>query len=619
MKKYLLIVLFLYAACLQAQDGLIPFDSDQWNILNGEVTEYLGVTCFTGRANLNEIEFTNGIIEFDLAVTGERTYPGVYFRIQAPGEYEQFYIRPHRIWYDDVLQYAPAHKGASCWQLFHGEGCTAGYELPSEQWIHLRLEIMDDQASVFIDDDTEPALFISHLDHGISTGSISVNTFNTGMAYFANFRVTAKNLDDMPLKRKRDEPFGMLREWEVSGIMNFADIDYDTYPADQGLDELTWTPVKAETSGLVNLSKIYPRTYRTGDAVFVRTNITVSEDLVRQFSFGYSDVISVFLNGQIYFTGVSTYQSRNLSFLGIIGLNDILYLPLKEGDNELMLMVGEGFGGWGFMFQGNDILVDERMEESWQTEDIFSVPESVLYDPERDVLYVTNFDQFTRNTSGREQYISMLSPEGEILELRYIDSLDNPLGMTIYRDMLYVAEKGGFSIADLKTAKVIKTIPIPEAIFPNDIEVDDKGRVYVSDSRKNVIWKIVDEEPEIWLEGTDIPDPNTMKIIAGRLYIGTSGDQRLKAFDLETKQMQVIADFVPGFIDGIRSLPTGELLVSLWDGKLYLISAMDETEQLLDLKNQGIYIADFEYIHETGMLYIPGFFTNKVIAFKAEL
>jgi len=616
MKRSILFFLLFSFTLSQAQDGLIPFDSDRWTIANGEVTEYLGKTCFTGRASLNDMEFTNGIIEFDLAVTGDRTYPGVYFRVRPKGEYEQFYIRPHRIWYDDVLQYAPSHKGASCWQLFNGDGCTAGYELPGEQWVHIRMDVMDDQTRIFIDDSPEAALFITHLDHGISTGGIMINTFNVGLAYFANFSVSSQDIKDMPPKRKMDEPYGMLREWEVSEIMNFADIEHEKYPTEQGLDQLTWTQLVAETSGLVNLSKIYPRTYRTGDAAFVKTNIYSEVDKIEQFNFGYSDVISVFLNGQILFTGVSTYQSRNLSFLGIIGLNDILYLPLKKGSNELMLMMGEGFGGWGFIFQGTEIFLDERVEEAWQTEAVFSVPESVLYDQKRNVLYVTNFDQFTRTTSERDQYISKLSPEGEILEMKYIDSLDNPLGICIHNDQLYIAEKGGFAIADLTTAEVTHHVSIPEALFPNDIAVDNLGRVYVSDSRKNVVWRIENHEAEIWLEGTEILDPNTIKIIDQNLFVGNSGDQRLKSFHLETKEMQIIADFVPGFIDGIRQLPSGELLVSLWDGKLYLVSAEGEVSKLLDLKNEGIYIADFEYIHETAMLYVPGFFTNKVIAYK---
>jgi sugar lactone lactonase YvrE len=297
-------------------------------------------------------------------------------------------------------------------------------------------------------------------------------------------------------------------------------------------------------------------------------------------------------------------------------LNDILYLPLKAGSNELLLIMGEGFGGWGFMFQGSDVLVDERLEKAWETEAVFSVSESVLYDAERDVLYVTNFDQFRRTTTGRVQYISKLSTEGEVLELKYIDSLDNPLGMCIHKDYLYVAEKGGYAIVDLSTAKVVEHIALPDALFPNDIEVDDSERVYISDSRKNIVWRVDGTTIESWLEGSEILDPNTIKIIDGRLYVGNSGDQRLKAFDLETKEMEIIADFVPGFIDGIRQLPSGELLVSLWDGKLYRISGNGDVDQLLDLKNEGVYIADFEYLPESGMLYIPTFYQNTVLSYK---
>jgi len=618
MKKTILLLLLLSFGYIQAQDKIIPFSSDQWNILNGEQTEYLGLTAFAGTAELKDVEFSNGIIEFDLAISGDRSYPGLFFRVQNPGDYEHFYIRPHRIWYKDALQYAPAYKGASCWQLFNGEGCTAGYEFPLEQWMHFRIEVMDEQARVFIDNMDNPALQINNLDHGISSGGITLNAPANGSAYFANFQVSDAEDIDFPKKLKQEIPYGMLSEWEVSEILNFGDLEYDKSPRDQKLTELNWTNIQADPSGLVNLSKIYPRTYRTGDAVFVKTNIYAEEDGVKQFTFGYSDVISIFLNGQIYYTGVSTYRSRDLSFLGIIGLNDVVYLPLKKGENELMLMMGEGFGGWGFMMQTSDIYEHEGFEKAWETEAVYKVPESVLYDPERDVLYVTNFDQFTRNTSGREQYISKLSTDGEVLEMQFIDSLDNPLGMKIHKDLLYVAEKGGFAIADLKAAKVIERISIPEAMFPNDIEVDEKGRVYVSDSRKNVVWRIDENNVEVWLEDELVIDPNTLRIIDNKLYVGNSGAQQLKSYDLDTKEISVIAEFEPGFIDGIRELPDGNLLVSLWDGKLYKVAPDGEVSDLLNLKNQGIYIADFEYIHETGMLYIPSFFLNKVIAYKID-
>ena len=36
-------------------------------------------------------------------------------------------------------------------------------------------------------------------------------------------------------------------------------------------------------------------------------------------------------------------------YLGTIGLFDELYLPLKQGANDLWFAVSESFGGWGIL------------------------------------------------------------------------------------------------------------------------------------------------------------------------------------------------------------------------------------------------------------------------------
>jgi len=618
MRNFLLLIPLLSISALSiSQQEFIPFDSDQWSIQNGKVTEYLGEQCLMGTAQLNGIEFTNGIIEFDMAVSGQRSYPGIYFRMQSPLEYEHFYIRPHRVWYDDALQYTPAFNGSGCWQLYRGEGFNAGYEIPKDDWMHFKIEVKDDQTRVYIDDGDEPDLFITDLRHGISSGSISLNAFADGSAYFANFSLTETNDLDFPPKKKQLEPYGMISDWEVTQVFDLSTVDETLTTDQQDLGDLQWQTVQADQSGLVNLSKLYRRTHRMGDAVFAKTTIVADNDEVRKYNFGYSDVISIFINGQVEFTGLSPYRYRDQSFLGIIGLFDAVYLPLKKGNNELMLMVGEGFGGWGFMVQDADaIYVEEGITKTWETEAVFTVPESVVYDPKREVLYVTNFDQAARNTTGPEQYISKLSPEGEILEMKYIDSLDNPLGMQIYNDKLFVAEKGGFAIINLNTTKVEQRIDLPEAMFPNDLEIDKQGRVYISDSRKNVIWICENGTCEIWLEGKEILDPNTLRIIDNKLFVGNSGDQWLKAFDLDSKKMELIADMGPGFIDGIRVMQNGDLLVSVWQGYLFRVTKDGQVTKVLDLHNNGIYIADFEYVQETQMLYIPSFYLNKVVAFK---
>ncbi len=611
---FALLVIVISAYC---QTDSVIFNSENWQLINGEFTDYQGKHCLKGTASLIDTDFSNGIIEFDLIVDGRRSYPGIYFRVESPGNYEHFYIRPHRIWYDDALQYAPAFNGASCWQLYHGDGINAAFDIPKDEWIHFRIEVLNDQARVFINNEIQPAIFITDLKHGNSSGGITLNAQANGSAYFSNFRIAETDNLDFPMKKKTAEPYGMIRDWEVTDVLNFQSIQSEKIPDESVLSGFNWHQVSADQSGLINLSKLYPRTHRTGDAVYARTIINSPKDEVRQYYFGYSDMISIFINSRIMFTGMSPYQYRDNSFLGILGLFDVIYLPLKEGKNELLLISGEGFGGWGFIFQDADTAyVAEGIEKAWETNADFIVPESVVYDPKRDALYVTNFDQFSSNTTGRVQYISKVSTEGEIIDLHFIDSLDNPLGMQLYKDKLYVAEKGGYAVVDLKKKTVIDHVQIPGAIFPNDLEIDSKGRIYISDSRKDAIWKCEKGDYQVWLEGEDILDPNTLRVIDNRLLVGNSGDQLIKAFNLDTREMEIIADVGPGFIDGMRLMSNGDLLVSVWQGYLFRITPEGEVIKIMDLNNKGIYIADFEYIPETGMLYIPSFYVNKVIAYK---
>ncbi len=44
--------------------------------------------------------------------------------------------------------------------------------------------------------------------------------------------------------------------------------------------------------------------------------------------------------------------------------------------------------------KGNAVFMDKGITKVWETEKDFKVSESVLYDPKREVIYVTNFDQF---------------------------------------------------------------------------------------------------------------------------------------------------------------------------------------------------------------------------------
>ena len=90
--------------------------------------------------------------------------------------------------------------------------------------------------------------------------------------------------------------------------------------------------------------------------VYARTSIDSDREQVKKLYLGYSDDVSVFLNGKILFRGRSAQNFRDPGFLGIVNSeNDTVYLPLKKGSNELVLALSELGGGWGFICRVADL------------------------------------------------------------------------------------------------------------------------------------------------------------------------------------------------------------------------------------------------------------------------
>jgi sugar lactone lactonase YvrE len=267
---------------------------------------------------------------------------------------------------------------------------------------------------------------------------------------------------------------------------------------------------------------------------------------------------------------------------------------------------------------GKAVYQDKDLEKLWESEKVFSTSESVLYDPKREVLYITNFDQFNVGNPGAQQFISKVSLSGEIEELKWVDNLNNPLGMTFYNDKLFTAERNAVAEIDLDKGEVLKRYPIPGSIFLNDIAIDKKGIIYLTDSRKNVIWRYVEGQAEEWLVGDEVSDPNVIYYHNNKILFGNSEDRSLKSIDPATKEVKLIATLEKGFVDGLRVDNAGNYLVSLWHGILYRVTPAGEVTKILDTSTPGIFSADFEYIRDKKMLIIPTFFNNNITAYRFD-
>jgi len=326
--------------------------------------------------------------------------------------------------------------------------------------------------------------------------------------------------------------------------------------------------------------------------------------------------IHLFLNRKLLFTGNSAYRLRDGSFLGIVGLNDAVYLPLKKGENELLLMITEGFGGWGFICQdGRAVYLGQGVQRIWSTESSLKIPESVVYDPIRDIVYVSNYDGYNPSNNQGKQFLSKLSPDGKIQKLKWGEGLNNPTGMAIHQDRLYVVERKNLVEIGIESGQILNRFPVPQSGFMNDVAVDSSGHAFISDSQRHIIYKFFNGKFEEWLKGGRIRNPNGLHIHKDKLIVGNNGDKSLKSVDLESKKIETICNLGTGIIDGIKTDRDGNYIVSHWEGKVYRVTPSGQVTKLLDSTVPKINCADFDYIVEKNLLLIPTFMDNRVIAY----
>jgi hypothetical protein len=347
-------------------------DSPRWD-LQGQAApaEFLGRRCLMldgGVALVKDFEMRDAIVDVDAATSvtsPRRGFFGFEFRIADEGAtLEQIYLRPHKSGLPDAMQYTPVLGTGANWQIYNGPGFTGAVDIPRDAWFHMRLEVSGAQARLFVKDMERPALVMDDLKTGTRKGALALWVL-TGATCFSNFEV--RTTTETPWQRRLPPlPPGTLTHWSLSPAYDALARDPERLPEAAELARIPWQSVDAEPPGVVVLSRYleapHPRVTFQGDfskrlepqpgmkMVYARTRIDSDRDGVKRLEIGYSDEVSVFLNGRILWRGRSAQAFRDPGFLGIVNPeNDLVYLPLKKGANDLVLAVGELGGGWGFI------------------------------------------------------------------------------------------------------------------------------------------------------------------------------------------------------------------------------------------------------------------------------
>jgi sugar lactone lactonase YvrE len=254
---------------------------------------------------------------------------------------------------------------------------------------------------------------------------------------------------------------------------------------------------------------------------------------------------------------------------------------------------------------------EKKIAVIWESKEQLPTPESVLYYPKDNVLFVSLIDGSGSEKDGKGG-VALLNTDGSIKNATWVTGLNAPKGLAIHKGLLYIADITDVIVVDVVTGNVIDEIPVEGSTFLNDVTVDDSGIVYISDTRENKIFQLRNGKASLYLD--NVPSVNGLKAEGGKL-LALAGKE-FWSIDANKK----VTVFTKGFDqggDGLEPVGNGDYIVTCWVGLVYYVKANGEIQTMLDVQGK-MNTADLGYNQKESILYIPTFNSNSVVAYKLK-
>jgi hypothetical protein len=252
----------------------------------------------------------------------------------------------------------------------------------------------------------------------------------------------------------------------------------------------------------------------------------------------------------------------------------------------------------------------------------FLTPESVKWDSAQDVYFVSNING-APNAKDGNGYISRLGPAGMVTDSAFIKGLNAPKGMALVHDTLWVADIDQVRAFDARTAAPVATLPVPGAIFLNDIAAAPDGSLYVTDTAirfgpKGVehpgtdqIFRIApDRKVSVAIKSDSLGRPNgiTWDAANQRFIVVSFGANSVLAWKPgETTVTRLFTG--PGQFDGVEITRDGAIWVTSWaDSSVYRYANGQGTNAIKGVPSP----ADIGYDARRNRLLVPIFTGNRV-------
>lgn len=251
-----------------------------------------------------------------------------------------------------------------------------------------------------------------------------------------------------------------------------------------------------------------------------------------------------------------------------------------------------------------------QLTKIWET-DSLAVPESVTPYPHTKQMFVSLIDGTPFEADGKGE-IAKIATNGKIIDKTWVTGLNAPKGIALMQNKLYVADLTEVVVIDIITGKIDAKLKVPQAEGLNDVTVDSKNTVYVSDSKNGMIFSIRNNVAAPYI--TSLKGTNGLKAVGTDLYIG-AGSVLWKAD--ASKNLTKIAEGFESSVDGLQLINEKEFLISCWNGLIYSVNSNGQITKLMDTRGV-MNTADFHYDQAKKTVYLPTFYKKSVIAYKLQ-
>ena len=253
-----------------------------------------------------------------------------------------------------------------------------------------------------------------------------------------------------------------------------------------------------------------------------------------------------------------------------------------------------------------------KLVKKWETKAEIAVPESVVYDEKRQVLYTSNIDGEPW-ADDKKGSLGKLGLDGSIIAAEWVTGLSAPKGLALHGNMLYVGDMTEMIVVDVEKGAIVKRIAMPGAKGLNDVAAAPDGTIYASDSLGKKLYVLKNDKPEVFIE--NLQGPNGVLVHKGTLYLLDGQNAYRVAKD---RSLKPFSTNIEGVIDGLEPISDNEFLISTWQGTVSVIKADGSRDLLLDTRTEKMNAADIGYDPKKKIVYVPTFFHKTVAAYELK-